>query len=227
DKAPPHFSLSVRKALNGKYPDSWIGRDGPIPWPARSPDLTPLDFFFWGYIKNIVYSERIADINHLKRRIIAAIETVTPDILFKTWKEIAYRLDKHHFYLDDLDYFGVGVAVPKVLGDIFESVAGAIYLDNGSSLDAVWKVIYPMIRPAMKKFFEQTPVSPVNELFDRVKSAKIFQDPVVRDNKIYIKVILPDGRQYEGVGPNKKVAKQTAAKKALLDLRSSVLDASQ
>ncbi|CAL1265239.1 unnamed protein product, partial [Larinioides sclopetarius] len=78
DGAPPHFSLSVRKALNGKYPDSWIGRDGPIPWPARSPDLTPLDFFFWGYIKNIVYSERIADISHLKRRIIAAIETVTP-----------------------------------------------------------------------------------------------------------------------------------------------------
>ncbi|CAL1291506.1 unnamed protein product [Larinioides sclopetarius] len=93
DGAPPHFSLSVRKALNGKYPDSWIGRDGPIPWPARSPDLTPLDFFFWGYIKNIVHSERIADISHLKRRIIAAIETVTPDMLFKTWKEIDYRLD--------------------------------------------------------------------------------------------------------------------------------------
>ncbi|KAJ8870126.1 hypothetical protein PR048_029138 [Dryococelus australis] len=28
---------------------------GPIPWPPRSPDLTPLDFFFWGYVKNIVY----------------------------------------------------------------------------------------------------------------------------------------------------------------------------
>ncbi|CAL1291614.1 unnamed protein product [Larinioides sclopetarius] len=80
----PQFSLSVRKVLNGKFPDSWIGRDGPIPWPARSPDLTPLDIFFWGYTKNIVYSKRIADISHLKRRIIAAIETVTPDVLFKT-----------------------------------------------------------------------------------------------------------------------------------------------
>jgi hypothetical protein len=23
----------------------WDGRDGPLPWPPRSPDITPLDFF--------------------------------------------------------------------------------------------------------------------------------------------------------------------------------------
>ena len=45
------------------------------------------------YNKNIVYRERITDISHLKRQIIAAIETVTPDMLFKTWEEIDYRLD--------------------------------------------------------------------------------------------------------------------------------------
>ena len=32
--------------------------------------------------------------------------------------------------------------VPKALGDIFESVAGSIFLDSGLSLDAVWKVYY-------------------------------------------------------------------------------------
>ena len=25
-------------------------------WPARSPDLTPLDYFLWGYVKEMVYS---------------------------------------------------------------------------------------------------------------------------------------------------------------------------
>jgi hypothetical protein len=25
-----------------------------IPWPPRSPDLIPLDFFFWGFVKDIV-----------------------------------------------------------------------------------------------------------------------------------------------------------------------------
>ncbi|GBM40765.1 hypothetical protein AVEN_157907-1 [Araneus ventricosus] len=64
----------------------------PIPWPPRSPVLAALDFF-WGYIKNIVYSENITDISHLKRRIIAAIETVTPQMLHNTWRLIDYRLD--------------------------------------------------------------------------------------------------------------------------------------
>ena len=34
------------------------------------------------------------------------------------------------------------IEVPKALGDIFESVAGSIYLDSGLSLDAVWKVYF-------------------------------------------------------------------------------------
>ncbi|GBO17504.1 hypothetical protein AVEN_189164-1 [Araneus ventricosus] len=87
DGATPHFSISVREALNERFPNSWIRRDGPIPWPARSPDLTPVDFFFWGYIRNIVCSENITDISDLKRRIIAAIETVTPQSLRNTWRE--------------------------------------------------------------------------------------------------------------------------------------------
>ncbi len=37
--------------------------------------------------------------------------------------------------------------MPKALGDVFESVAGAIFLDSGMSLDAVWRVYYRMMRP--------------------------------------------------------------------------------
>ncbi len=32
----------------------WIGRCGPISWPARSPDLTPCDNSLRGYIKEKV-----------------------------------------------------------------------------------------------------------------------------------------------------------------------------
>jgi len=39
------------------------------------------------------------------------------------------------------------VEVPKALGDIFESVAGAICLDNGLSLDGVWSIYYRMLKP--------------------------------------------------------------------------------
>lgn len=36
--------------------------------------------------------------------------------------------------------------VPKVLGDIFESVAGAIFIDSEMSLDAVWRTYMPFMR---------------------------------------------------------------------------------
>ena len=52
-----------------------------------------LDFFFWGHIKNVVYAEKIRDINHLRERIIAAVETVTPAMLANTWRAVEYRLD--------------------------------------------------------------------------------------------------------------------------------------
>ena len=39
DSAPAHFHLSVRRYLNSRYGERWIGRGGPVPWPSRSPDL--------------------------------------------------------------------------------------------------------------------------------------------------------------------------------------------
>ena len=46
DGASAHYETSVRAWLDGKLEDRWMGRGGPIPWPARSPDLSPLDFWF-------------------------------------------------------------------------------------------------------------------------------------------------------------------------------------
>ena len=48
DGAPPHWGMIVRDFLNETFPNRWIGRNGPTPWPPRSPDITPLDFFLWG-----------------------------------------------------------------------------------------------------------------------------------------------------------------------------------
>ena len=79
--------------LNERFPDAWIGRSGPIPWPPRNPDLSPLEFFLRGYIKKIVYAEKIRNIQHLQERITSVIETVTRDMIQKTWQEIEFRLD--------------------------------------------------------------------------------------------------------------------------------------
>lgn len=45
DGAGPHYANNVHQYLHEEFPDRWIGRGGPIVWPARSPDLNPLDYF--------------------------------------------------------------------------------------------------------------------------------------------------------------------------------------
>ena len=49
-----------------KFNDRWVGRGGPIYWAPRSPDLSPLDFFLWGYIRTNIYKTRIKDLDDLK-----------------------------------------------------------------------------------------------------------------------------------------------------------------
>ncbi|KAK3894978.1 hypothetical protein Pcinc_001271 [Petrolisthes cinctipes] len=59
DGAPAHFARDTRDFINVMYPDKWIGRVGPIAWPPRSPDITPLDFYLWGHLKSRVYATQI------------------------------------------------------------------------------------------------------------------------------------------------------------------------
>lgn len=51
---PAHSSMTVREYVDAKFPGRWIGSCGPIPWPARSPDLNPIDFYLWGHLKSML-----------------------------------------------------------------------------------------------------------------------------------------------------------------------------
>ena len=58
--APPHWNLNVKQHQNATLHNKWIGRAGNndcvlLHWLPRSPDLTPCDFFFWGYVNGLVY----------------------------------------------------------------------------------------------------------------------------------------------------------------------------
>ena len=44
-------------------------------------------------VKKTVYAEEMRNIHHLQERITSAIETVTRDMIQKTWQEIEFRLD--------------------------------------------------------------------------------------------------------------------------------------
>jgi len=69
DGAAPHYGRGVRNYLNEIFLNRWIGRRGPIDWPARSPDLTPLDYFLWGYLKGKVYGTKPNNLEELMQRI--------------------------------------------------------------------------------------------------------------------------------------------------------------
>lgn len=76
DGAPPHFSINVREYLNQNYNDRWIGRGGPTAWPPRSPDLNPLDFCIWEYLKSLVYSRPVDNLADLRQQIEDACRTI-------------------------------------------------------------------------------------------------------------------------------------------------------
>ena len=71
----------------------WIGMIGPTDWPARSPDLTCLDFFFWGYMKSMVYETDIDSEEDLAARIVSAAAEVreTPGIFGRVRQSMACR----------------------------------------------------------------------------------------------------------------------------------------
>lgn len=81
DGATPHFYRQVREHVTAVFPQKWIGRGGPIAWPARSPDLTSLDFFLWGFVKSAVYKTPATTREDMKNRITEAFQSVTPIML--------------------------------------------------------------------------------------------------------------------------------------------------
>jgi len=72
----PHSSSEVRNFLNYRFPGRWIRRGSPHNWPARSPDLSPLDYCVWGWMKELVYSVKVVTQDALLGRILDAADRI-------------------------------------------------------------------------------------------------------------------------------------------------------
>ena len=80
-----------------------IGRTGKddalMRWPLRSPDLTPYEFFLWGFVTDTVFVPPLpANLQDLRNRITAAVALVDRDMLdrdmlTRVWNERDYRID--------------------------------------------------------------------------------------------------------------------------------------
>ena len=82
DGATCHTACDTLTLLHEKFEGSVISRGGDVHWPPRSCDLTPLDFFLWGFVKSRVYSDQPQTVAVLKaniRRVIGEIEPLLCD----------------------------------------------------------------------------------------------------------------------------------------------------
>ncbi|KAA6386810.1 MAG: putative transposable element tc3 transposase [Streblomastix strix] len=93
DGAPAHYEHNVRDLLDEEFPRRWIGRSGPIEWPPRSPDLTPLDYWLWGILRDGVYSPRPKTLEGLREAIIRECQKVTPAMCKKAIHSLNWRLE--------------------------------------------------------------------------------------------------------------------------------------
>lgn len=150
--------------------------------------------------------------------------------IFKRIDEFVRKLktdDEGTCYWEDM----ASGEAPKQVGDIFESLAGAVYLDSCNpivgdayALTIVWNVFARFIRPRMQRFCKNPPVSPIRELLEMYPQTKFSDSPEkLSDTTVRVTTTVTvndESFRYQGTGQNYKTAKELAAKEALKDLKA-------
>ncbi|MGH9701722.1 MAG: hypothetical protein ACRD52_19985, partial [Candidatus Acidiferrales bacterium] len=109
DGAPPHAVRDVVQFLNQRHHE-WIGRNGTISWPPNSPDLSLLDTFLWGHLKNVVYQQRNENIEEIMAKIVNEINRLNQenDILIASSERLqrGYRscFENNGGHIEHLNY---------------------------------------------------------------------------------------------------------------------------
>ncbi|GFX51447.1 uncharacterized protein TNCV_3103801 [Trichonephila clavipes] len=93
DGATCHTARATIDLLKDTFGDRLISRFGPVNWPPRSCDLTPLDYFLWGYAKSLVYADKPKTRDHLEDNIRRVIADIRPQMLEKVIENWTSRWD--------------------------------------------------------------------------------------------------------------------------------------
>ncbi|PHU09303.1 Endoribonuclease Dicer -like protein 3 [Capsicum chinense] len=114
-----------------------------------------------------------------------------------------------------------GNKAPKVLGDLVESIAGAVLIDTKLNLDEVWKIFKPLLSPIVTP--DKLELPPLRELIELCDSLGYFLKDhcVVKGDSVNAELRLQLKDELlvaEGSGQTRKNAKAQAALKLLKDL---------
>ena len=80
--------------LKSKFDERLISRNGPVDWPPRSCDITPLDFFLWGYVKSLVYANKPTTLEELRANIELEIAAVSAEMCGRVIENWVRRIDR-------------------------------------------------------------------------------------------------------------------------------------
>ncbi|XP_068627369.1 endoribonuclease Dcr-1 [Battus philenor] len=140
----------------------------------------------------------------------------------KIQEENGHSISEEHYLIheDEMEQ-AEDVEVPKALGDLFESIAGAIFLDSGMSLGAVWRSYVRLMGAELEAFSAAAPKSPVRELLEAEPDTAKFGKPerLADGRRVRVCVEVFGRGAFKGVGRNYRIAKGTAARCALRHLR--------
>ncbi|GFW74800.1 uncharacterized protein TNCV_5137791 [Trichonephila clavipes] len=93
DGATCHTARATIDLLKDTFSERLISRFGHVNWPPRSCDLTPLDYFLWGYVKSLVYADKPQTLDHLEDNIRRVIADIRPQMSEKVIENWTSRLD--------------------------------------------------------------------------------------------------------------------------------------
>ncbi|GFU90726.1 putative DD41D transposase [Trichonephila clavipes] len=88
-----HTARARIDLLKDTFGERLISRFVPVHWPPRSCDLTPLDYFLWGYVKSLVYANKPQTLENLEDNIRRVIADIRPQMLEKVIENWTSRLD--------------------------------------------------------------------------------------------------------------------------------------
>ena len=92
------------------FEDRISSRRADIVWPPPSCDLTPLDYYLWGAVKDKCYADKPETIDGLKdniRAVIGEIQLHTTDNVLKNWTVcVGFCMASRGSYLNEIVFQG-------------------------------------------------------------------------------------------------------------------------
>ena len=104
-----HTAKDILDVLCPVFEDRIISCRGDVFWPPRSCDVTPLNYYLWGAVKDNCYADKPEAIDALKGNIsepIGEIQLYTIDNVLKNWIDrVGYCMTSRGSHLNEIIFY--------------------------------------------------------------------------------------------------------------------------